>query len=195
MEHQVTYSELSDEARLAWETLSGLPLTTLDQQRHAWEVLRAELECLADDPQPGLHVLSYEDPTNSYELYLSSQELAALRVMIAWLKANDRAGLMRDLPIYPDVAEAIVSQLGDMPWPGVWEPTYLSDVENGGVLWLHPRTHATILVQLLDATLENADLLCPGWPQAARQRLTQLLHDVRCWLHAMMIAYDHEVPS
>ena len=195
MEHQVTYSELSDEARLAWETLSGLPLTTLDQQRHAWEVLRAELECLADDPQPGLHVLSYEEPANSYELYLSSQELAAVRVMIAWLKANDRSGRMRDLPIYPDVAEAIVSQLGDMPWPGVWEPTYLSDVENGGVLWLHPRTHATILVQLLDATLENAALLCPGWPQPARQRLTQLLHDVRCWLHSMMIAYDHEVPS
>jgi hypothetical protein len=195
MEHHVAYSELSEEARLAWETLSGLPLTTLDQQRHAWDVLRAELECLADDPQPGLHVLSYEPHASSYELYLSGPELAALRVMIAWLKANDRAGRMRDLPVYPDVAEAIVSQLGDMPWSGVWQPNYLSQLESGGVLWLHPRTHASILIQLLDATLQHAELLCPGWPQPARTRLIQLLRDVWCWLHAMMIAYDHEVAS
>lgn len=195
MEHQVAYSELSDQARLAWETLSGLPLTTLEQQFHAWEVLRAEIEALADDPQPGLHVLTYEQHPNAYELYLSPDELAAVRVMIAWLKANDRAGRMRDLPIYPDVAEAIVSQLGDMPWPGVWQPDYLSAVENGGVLWLHPRTHAPILLQLLDATLEQPDLICPGWPESARSRLVQLLRDVWCWLHAMIIAYDHEVAA
>lgn len=192
MEHQVAYSELSAEARLAWETLNGLPLTTLDQHRHAWDVLRAELECLADDPRPGLHVLTYEHDTSSHELYLSGPELAALRVMIAWLKANDRAGRMRDLPVYPDVAEAIVSQLGDMPWPGVWQPTYLTQVETGGILWLQPRTHAPVLIQLLDVTLHHADRLCPGWPNVARAQLLQLLDDVRCWLHAMMIAYDHE---
>ncbi|HEX6287565.1 MAG TPA: hypothetical protein VFZ66_00165 [Herpetosiphonaceae bacterium] len=193
MEHHVAYSELSEEARLAWETLSGLPLTTLDQQLHAWDVLRAELDCLADDPQPGLHVLPYEHLANTCELYLSGAELAALRVMIAWLKANDRAGRMRDLPFYPDVAEAIVSQLGDLPWPGVWHPDYLEQVESGGMLWLQPRTHAMVLIQLLEVTLQDADLLCPGWPPAARARLLQLLSDVWCWLHAMVIAYEHEV--
>jgi hypothetical protein len=195
MEHYVAYSELSEEARLAWETLNGLPLTTLDQQRHAWDILRAELDCLANDPQPGLHVLTYQHPASMYELYLSGPELAALRVMIAWFKANDRAGRMRDLPVYPDVAEAIVSQLGDMPWTGVWEPTYLAELETGGVLWIHPRTHAPVLMQLLDVALGHTDLLCPAWPSHARTRLIQLLHDVWCWLHAMMIAYDHEVPA
>jgi len=192
MEHHVAYSELSEEARLAWETLSGLPLTTRDQHRHAWDVLRAEIECLANDPRPGLHVLNYDHHASAYELYLSGPELAALRVMIAWLKANDRAGRMRDLPVYPDVAEAIVSQLGDMPWPGVWQPTYLNAIGTGGTLWLQPRTHASVLIQLLDVTLQHADLLCPGWPSPSRDQLIQLLRDVWCWLHAMLIAYDHE---
>jgi hypothetical protein len=192
MEHHVAYSTLSKEARLAWETLSGLPLTTRDQHRHAWDVLRAEIESLADDPQPGLHILNYHHPSD-YELYLSGPELAALRVMIAWFKANDRAGRMRDLPVYPDVAEAIVSQLGDMPWPGVWQPTYLAETAIGGTLWIQPRTHAPVLIQLLDVALQHADILCPGWPSPARARLLQLLRDVSCWLHAMIIAYDHEI--
>lgn len=195
MEHQVVYSELSEEARQAWETVSGLPMTTPEQHRHAWAVLRSELTCLADDPQPGLYVITNEQEAVAGTLYVSGPELAALRVMVAWLKANDRAGLMRDLPVYPDLAEEILCQLGEAPWIGVWHPSYLNKLETGGTLLLHPRTEGVVLARLLEAVLMRADKLCPGWSPSDRDRLLRLLCDVCCWLRAMLIAYDQEATA
>lgn len=195
MEHQVAYSQLSETARRAWETVNGLPLTTYEQQRHAWDVLRSEMTCLADDPRPSLHVLPNHPQATTMELYVSGAELAALRVMIAWLKAADRAGTMRDLPMYPDLAEAIVSQVGPMPWPGVWHPGYLSALESGETLTLHPQFHVPVLTCLLEAALAHATHLCPGWPASERNRLIQLLYDVWCWLQAMQTAYDQETAA
>ncbi len=192
MEHHVVYSDLSEEARQAWETVSGLPLTTYEQQRHAWDVLRAELACLSTDPEAGLHVLANEQHAAAATLYVSAAELAALRVMVAWLKANDRAGRIRDLPIYPDVAEAILSQLGQGPWHGVWHPEYLNQVKEGGSLLIHLRTDGIVLARLLEATLNRAEQLCAGWPIAARDQLLRLLCDVSCWLRAMLMAHDEE---
>ena len=192
MEHQIAYSELSDEARRAWETISGLPLTTSEQHRHAWDILCGQLSVIADDPQPSLHVITPDVPDDTCELYVTGAELAALRVMIAWLKGSDRAGRMRDLPIYPDLAEAIVSQLGPMPWPNVWQPSYLHESHLGGSLVLRPRGQVAALADLLTVTLEHADRFCLGWPEADRAHLLQLLRDIECWLGAMLTARDHE---
>lgn len=189
MEHEILYSTLSDEGRRAWETISGLPLTTVEQQQHAWEILRAELGPLADDPQPSLHLLP-ADQAEPYDLFLSGAELAALRVMVAWVKANDRAGRLRDLPVYPDLAEALLAQLGPAPWPGVWEPAYLNSLATGGILWLYPHTQARALSQLLEATLVHAADVCPGWPHDARTQLVGLLCDVWYWLQAMLVVAD-----
>lgn len=192
MEYQIAYSQLSPEARLAWETISGLPLATPEQQRHAWDVLRAEFTCLAADPQPGLHVTSDDLLAVACDLYISAPELAALRVMIAWLKANDRAGRIRDLPIYPDLGEEIISQLGPMPWPGVWQPGYLSALALGGTLALQPHSRALMLTQLLDFTLDRGVSLCPSWPISERIYLLSLLADVRCWLNSMLVAQEND---
>lgn len=195
MEHQIAYNDLSDEARRAWETISGLPLTTTEQHRHAWDILCGQLSAIADDPQPSLHVVTPAASDDTCELYVTGPELAALRVMIAWLKGSDRAGRMRNLPIYPDLAEAIVSQLGPMPWPNVWQPGYLHEFHLGGSLLLRPRGQVAALADLLTVTLEHADRLCPGWPDADRARLVQLLHDIECWLRAMLTARDHETAA
>lgn len=194
MEYQIAYSELSQEARYAWETVSGLPLATPEQQRHAWDVLRSEFTCLAGDPQPGLHVIT-SGSAAAGELYINGPELGALRVMVAWLKANDRAGRMRDLPIYPDLAEVIISQLGPMPWPGVWHPCYLSQLAYGGTLVLQPQSQAVALARLLDFTLEHGTSLCPGWSVLERVYLLSLLADLRCWLQALLAVHDHETAS
>lgn len=195
MEQRIAYSELSEEARRAWETVSGLPLTTPEQHRHAWAVLRRHLAGLAVDPQPGLYVFANAPRAIGCDLYVSGPELAALRVMVAWLKASDRAGLMRDLPLYPDLAEALISQLGAMPWPGVWRPEYLNHVERGGTLVLQPRSQASVLAETLEIALRRVDLLCPGWPASVRERLVTLLNDVACWLQAMLVAHDHETAA
>lgn len=191
MEYEIAYHELSQEARYAWETVSGLPLATREQQRHAWDVLRSEFTCLSGDPQPGLHVVSSETVADR-ELYITGPELSALRVMVAWLKANDRAGRMRDLPIYPDLAEAIISQLGPTPWPEVWQPCYLSHIECGGTLVLQPQSQAVALARLLDFTLEHGTSICPGWSVVERVYLLSLLADVRCWLESLLAIHDHE---
>lgn len=195
MEHRIAYSELSEEGRQAWETISGLPMTTAEQHRHAWRVLRSELTWLDDDPRAGLYVFANVHNAVGCDLYVSGPELAALRVMIAWLKANDRAGRMRDLPIYPDLAEVIVGQLGEMPWPGVWEAGYLHQLDIGGTLSLHPRTQALVLAQTLELTLRHAAHLCPGWPAAEREYLLSLLADVARWLQSMLVAHDHETAA
>jgi hypothetical protein len=187
MEYQVAYEDLSDAARAAWETVSGLPLTTDEQHRHAWEVLRAEIEGLAADPHAGLHVRRPEHHA-LVEFYVSGPELAALRVMIAWFKASDRAGRMRDLPVYPDIGEAIIGQLGPMPWPDVWLPAYLDSLRFGGTFALPAPSHAQVLLQLLDLALKHATAICPSWPLADRVRLFHLLCDVRRWLQSMLIA-------
>lgn len=192
MEYQIQYRDLSEEARRAWETLSGLPLTTREQHRHAWSVLRASLRSLADDPHPSLHVIERDAVSDISELYVTGRELAALRVMIAWFKANDRAGRMRDLPVYPDLVEAIVSQLGESPWPSVWEPRYLDAVSMGGTLVLRPRAQAEALAQLLTVTLGCPDRICPSWPETERVRLLGTLADLGCWIQAMLAARDHE---
>lgn len=192
MEYQLHYSQLSSEGRHAWETVSGLPLATREQQCHAWDVLRSELADLSDDPQFGLHVVPNAASAVSYELFVSGPELSALRVMIAWLKAHDRSGQMRDLPLYPDLGEAIIEQLGAMPWTGVWQPSYLSSIERGGVLVLQPQSQALVLAQLLDFTLQRGASLCPCWPIAERVYLLSLLADVACWLQSMLVAHDHE---
>jgi hypothetical protein len=195
MEHQIAYSALSDEARRAWETISGLPMTSTEQHCHAWEVLRAELPCLANDRAPGLHIFVDQQQATVRQLYLSGPELAALRVMVAWLKANDRSGRLRDLPVAPDLGETILAQLGEMPWNDVWESTYLYEVERGGTLWLNARTTGAVLALLLDATLSHARIVCPTWPLRDRQRLFRLLADVRCWLEAMLTVQDQESPA
>lgn len=195
MEHRIAYNELSEEGRRAWETISGLPLTTTEQHRHAWEILCSQLTAIADDPQPSLHVFTAKATTDTCELYVTGPELAALRVMVSWLKASDRAGRMRNLPIYPDLAEAIVSQLGAMPWPNVWQPSYLHETMAGGTLLLRPRGQVQALADLLAVTLRHANHLCPGWPAAERSYLVQLLHDIHCWLQAMLTARDHETAA
>lgn len=195
MEHNLAYRDLPEEARRAWETISGLPLTTTEQHRHAWDILCNHLAALAHDPQPNLHIVAADPAEDTCELYVSGPELAALRVMVAWLKGSDRAGRVRNLPIYPDVAEAIVSQLGAMPWPHVWQPQYLHEIKHGGTLILRPRGQVEALVHLLDVTLRYANHLCPGWPAAERAHLLQLLGDLHCWLYAMLIARDHETAA
>ncbi len=192
MEHRIDYRELSAEARQAWETISGLALTTREQHRHAWSVLRSALEGLADDPHPTLYVLSDVPAIETHELFVSGRELAALRVLVAWLKANDRAGRMRDLPVYPDLAEAIVSQLGEGPWPGVWRPSYLDSVVEGGKLALRPRSQAEALARLLEAALADGRQICPGWSTAQRERLLRELGDVLLWLRALLAARDND---
>jgi len=192
MEHRIAYRELSTEARQAWETISGLALTTREQHRHAWAVLRSALQGLADDPHPTLYILPDAPAIDTHELFVSGRELAALRVLVAWLKANDRAGLMRDLPVYPDLAEAIVSQLGEGPWPGVWRPSYLDAVAEGGKLALRPRSQAEALARLLEAALAHGPKMCPGWSTAQRDRLLRELGDVLLWLRAMLAARDND---
>lgn len=192
MEHRIAYQKLSAEARQAWETISGLALTTREQHCHAWAVLRSSLEGLADDPHPTLYVLPDAPSLDTHELFVSGRELAALRVLVAWLKANDRAGRMRDLPVYPDLAEAIVSQLGEGPWPGVWRPSYLDAVAEGGKLSLRPRSQAAALARLLDAALAHGQQICPGWSTAERGRLLRELGDVLLWLRAMLVARDND---
>lgn len=192
MEHRIAYRELSTEARQAWETINGLALTTREQHRHAWSVLRSTLEGLAEDPHPTLYVLPDAPAVDTHELFVSGRELAALRVLVAWLKANDRAGRMRDLPVYPDLAEAIVSQLGQGPWPGVWRPSYLDAVADGGKLMLRPRSQAEALARLLDAALAYGHQICPGWSAAQRERLLHELGDVLLWLRAMLAARDND---
>lgn len=195
MEHRIVYSDLSDEARRAWETISGLPLTTAEQHRHAWDILCSQVAGLADDPHPSLHVVTTDTAEDTCELYVSGPELAALRVMVAWLKGSDRAGRFRNLPIYPDLAEAIVSQLGPMPWSGVWQPQYLHEIKHGGTLLLRPRGQVEALMHLLEITVRYANHLCPGWPAADRAYLVQLLRDLHCWLSAMLTARDHETAA
>jgi hypothetical protein len=190
MEYQIAYDELSLEARHAWETVNGLPFATHEQHRHAWDILCAEVAGLANDPRPGLHVVSNARPALNASLFVTGAELGALRVMVSWLKANDRAGRMRDLPIYPDLGEAIVSQLGQMPWPGVWQPGYLSQIEEGGTLWFQPVSQAEALEQLLSYTIERGATICPSWPVIERFYLLGLLADVACGLRALLSSDD-----
>lgn len=190
MEHHIAYNTLSEDARCAWETISGLPLASSEQQRHAWDILCAEVGVLAHDPQPSVHMLM-QTSQPACDLFVSGAELAALRVIVAWLKANDRAGRMRDLPVYPDLAEMIIAQLGEMPWPGVCEPAYLDQLAHGGTLWFASPMQAQSMMRLLEAALARPEGICPGWSVDARARLVATLCDVWYWLHTMLVAHEN----
>jgi hypothetical protein len=166
----------SAEAQHAWDTLVALPLVTDEQRDHA-------LHMLARDPA----ALPVDSPF--CELFLSGAELAALQLLIAWLKANDRAGRLRDLPVYPDVAESIISRLGPIAWPDLHDPACLRQGGGGGILLIHPRTEAPALLRLLDAALRLPLHPCAAWPPTDRRRLTELLQDIVCWLESMDAVY------
>jgi hypothetical protein len=160
------------EAQHAWDTLATLPLATDEQRDHARAVLAGDPAALPDD-------------SPRCELFLTGPELAAVRVMTAWLKTGDRSGARRDLPIYPDVVESILSQIGPMPWPEVFDAGYLHQPLPGATLLVHPRTEAPALARLIDAALRDRRRLCPGWSAADRRQLVRLLRDVRQWLRAL----------
>jgi hypothetical protein len=180
MDHTITTDTLSEEGRRALETVSGLALVSQEQQDHAWRILLAELD-LRDQPQAAADDLC--------DLFVSGTELAALRVLIAWLRGSERAGLVAHLSAHLAVAEGIVGQLGEMPWPDVWQPSYLQECE-GGTLWLDPHVEAPALLYLLQATLTQSQRICPGWPAAERAQVIGLLCDVWYWLHTMSIAIN-----
>lgn len=164
-------------AQQAWHTLTALPLASAEQQAHAREVLQQLPTVLMND-------------VRRCDLFLSADELAALRVMLAWLKAVRRAGRLPDLPFYPELGEAIISRLGAPPWPEVFEPASLRQRTGSAYLPLHPHTEAPVLRALISAALRPDVVLCPGWSPADRQRLKQLLRDVRCWLEALEVVTE-----
>lgn len=182
MNRWITTGDLSTEARHALETVSGLPLVSQEQHDHAWSILLPEIDML--------HVQEAAlSPTDLCDLFVSGPELAALRVLIAWLKGSDRAGRVAHLSAHLAVAHAIVGQLGPMPWTDVWEPTYLRSCE-GGTLWLDPHVEAPALLYVLEVTLAQSQRICPGWPANERAELIGCLCDVWYWLHTMLIAID-----
>jgi hypothetical protein len=164
------------EAQRAWDTLVALPLATQEQRDHARDVLSRDPTALPVD-------------TPFCELFLSGAELAALRLLIVWLKANDRAGRLRDLPIYPDVAEAIVGRLGPIDWQALQEPACVRQPRGGGVLSLHPCTEAPALLQLINAALRRSLHPAVAWPPADRRRLMALLQDIACWLESLIVVH------
>lgn len=164
-------------AQQAWHTLTALPLASAEQQDHAREVLQHLPTVLVND-------------VRRCDLFLSADELAALRVMLAWLIAARRAGRLADLPCYPELGEAIISRLGGMPWAEIFDPSSIRRRTGGAYLQLHPQTEAPILRRLISAALRPDVVLCPGWSPADRQRLKQLLRDIYCWLEALEAAME-----